>query len=53
MLVLSAIIVADSIRRWYGLLNGRAARTVLPRCQRREREPLVLGAVDLSRWLGA
>ena len=28
MLILSAIIVADSIRRWYGLLNGRAARTV-------------------------
>ncbi len=27
MLILSAIIVADSMRRWYGLLNGRAAVT--------------------------
>ncbi|MHB8956470.1 MAG: carbon starvation CstA family protein [Pirellulaceae bacterium] len=27
MLMLSAIIVADSLRRWYGLLTGQAART--------------------------
>lgn len=27
MLVLSAIIVADSVRRWYGLWNGRGPQS--------------------------
>ena len=28
MLMLSAVIVADSVRRWYGLLNGHEPKTI-------------------------